>query len=139
MSRIQEILNKAERDGTARRTRALSDQSGAAAVAAPPMAPAPHMTTPAFESPAAWTPTSLEDDGAMVWTPEPLDMSIATAEQDSSDSRDDLRDAGTTAPREKGFTGGDLPVLGVTHRFEIAKRPSAEQEPTISDIENGDE
>lgn len=90
---------------------------------------------------AAWwgTPTSLEDDGTMVWKPEPLDMSIATAEQDSSDSRDDLRDASTTAPRARGFTGGDLPDLGVTHRSEVAKRPSAEQEPTISDIENGDE
>ncbi|MEU3110827.1 hypothetical protein [Streptomyces albidoflavus] len=90
---------------------------------------------------AAWwgTPTSLEDDGTMVWDPEPLDMSIATAEQDSSHSRDDLRDAGTAVPRAQGFSGGDLPGLGVTPRSEPAKSPSAEQEPTISDIENGDE
>lgn len=36
MSRIQEILNKAEREGTARRTRGLSEQAPAAAVAAVP-------------------------------------------------------------------------------------------------------
>lgn len=90
---------------------------------------------------AAWwgTPTSLEDDGTMVWHPEQLDMSIATAKQDSSHSHDDLRDAGTTVTRAQGFTGGDLPALGVTHRSEDAKSPSAEPEPTISDIENGDE
>jgi protein-tyrosine kinase len=50
MSRIQDILNKAERDGTARRTRALSDT---AAVATPvPPAPRPHVQ-PAYEAPLA--------------------------------------------------------------------------------------
>lgn len=90
---------------------------------------------------AAWwgTPTSLENDGTMVWKPEQLDMSIAIEEQDSSDSRDDLRETGTTVHRAQGFTGGDLPPLDVMHRSEVAKSPSAEQEPTISDIENGDE
>ncbi|MFG3071938.1 hypothetical protein [[Kitasatospora] papulosa] len=90
---------------------------------------------------AAWwgTPTSLEDDGAMAWDPEQLDMNIATAKQDSSHSPDDLRDTGTAVPLAQGFTAGDMPTLGVTHRSEDAKSPSAEQEPTISDIENGDE
>ena len=44
MSRIQDILSKAERDGTTRRTRNLSDVSGATAVAAPP-APASVVNT----------------------------------------------------------------------------------------------
>ena len=78
MSRIQEILNKAEREGTARRTRGLSDQSSAAAVAPPPMAPAPHRPPPAFESPAAWTPPSLEDPDLSVTTPT-LDARLVAA------------------------------------------------------------
>lgn len=46
MSRIQDILSKAERDGTARRTRALADDhvrpsASASAVAAPPLADPP--------------------------------------------------------------------------------------------------
>lgn len=51
MSRIQDILNKAERDGTARRTRALGEPS-----------PAPHAFTPAprrdagAPAPAPWVP-----------------------------------------------------------------------------------
>ena len=55
MSRIQEILNKAERDGTMRRTRALSDNPGAAATLPPP-APAARVQAPAYEAPSApWT------------------------------------------------------------------------------------
>ena len=46
MSRIQDILNKAEREGTARRTRSLSDSPVA-------LAPAP-MPAPAPPPPAAW-------------------------------------------------------------------------------------
>lgn len=59
MSRIQDILSKAERDGTTRRTRSLSDSASAAAVATP-REPAPVMTgraapVTAFESsPAPW-------------------------------------------------------------------------------------
>lgn len=59
MSRIQEILNKAERDGTARRTRGL--ETGApAAVAPPPVAPAVARVQPAPYEPAAtpWTATA---------------------------------------------------------------------------------
>ena len=41
MSRIQDILNKAEREGTARRTRALSDHVAPPAPAAAPARPAP--------------------------------------------------------------------------------------------------
>jgi capsular exopolysaccharide synthesis family protein len=57
MSRIQEILSKAERDGTVRRTRALSDSApGGAAVAVPP-APVPHIVAPPPYEPAVppWT------------------------------------------------------------------------------------
>jgi protein-tyrosine kinase len=50
MSRIQDILNKAERDGTARRTRALGAEGRAAAAVAP--APQADYTPP----PPAWTP-----------------------------------------------------------------------------------
>jgi len=50
MSRIQEILNKAERDGTARRTRALSDTVGTATAVAPPPRPHPQ---PVYEAPSA--------------------------------------------------------------------------------------
>ena len=59
MSRIQDILNKAERDGTARRTRGLSDNSTAgatAAVAPPPPVAAARVATPVFEPASApWT------------------------------------------------------------------------------------
>lgn len=49
MSRIQEILNKAERDGTVRRTQALSeDPSVAAAVATAPMATLQNPHAPVF-------------------------------------------------------------------------------------------
>lgn len=64
MSRIQEILNKAERDGTARRTRALSDNpAGAAGVAPPPAAPAaaPRFQQPVYETTAPWTPAATAE------------------------------------------------------------------------------
>jgi protein-tyrosine kinase len=50
MSRIQDILSKAERDGTARRTRGLSPEGRAAAATAPP----PLDSTP--PPPPAWMP-----------------------------------------------------------------------------------
>jgi capsular exopolysaccharide synthesis family protein len=54
MSRIQEILNKAERDGTVRRTRSLGDGPAPAAITS-----APRLQTPTtFESSAPWTPTA---------------------------------------------------------------------------------
>ncbi|MGV9232399.1 hypothetical protein ACWEQW_12415 [Streptomyces nigra] len=88
---------------------------------------------------AAWwgTPYSLEDDGTMRWEPERLDMSIATA-QDSSRSRGELHDAAAAIPTQ-GFAGGEVPPLNVTPRFEVTKRPSAEQEPTNPESEDGDE
>jgi non-specific protein-tyrosine kinase len=59
MSRIQEILSKAERDGTARRTRGLVDDGPVAAPMANPARPA-LSTPPPYEPPAhhapAWTP-----------------------------------------------------------------------------------
>lgn len=88
---------------------------------------------------AAWwgTPYSLEDDGTMRWEPERLDMSIAIA-QDSSRPRGDLHDAGTAIPRQ-GWAGGEVPSLDVTMRVEDTEHPSAEQEPTIPETEDGDE
>lgn len=57
MSRIQDILSKAERDGTARRTRALSDESaGGAAVAAPRRPAAPGYEPVSFDAAAAPPP-----------------------------------------------------------------------------------
>ena len=82
MSRIQDILSKAERDGTTRRTRSLSDSAGAAAVATPaPVAPprvpagAPFetanrpwtagATAPVLEQPAP-SPVAPSFDGQLV-------------------------------------------------------------------------
>ncbi len=60
MSRIQEILDKADRDGTARRTRALADEpAGAPAAVAPPTRPRPERPFPAGAQdvpPRTWTP-----------------------------------------------------------------------------------
>ena len=59
MSRIQEILSKAEREGTVRRTRSLSDSSPAAAAVAHATPPPPRLQPPPFEpSSAPWTPTA---------------------------------------------------------------------------------
>ncbi|MGW0163871.1 hypothetical protein ACWDWT_01595 [Streptomyces sp. NPDC003343] len=88
---------------------------------------------------AAWwgTPHSLEDDGTMLWEPERLDMSIATA-QDSDSSRRDLHDASAGIPTQ-GWARGEMPPLDVAPRVEPAKRPSAEQEPTTPETEDGNE
>lgn len=55
MSRIQEILNKAEREGTMRRTRALSDQAAPLPAAAPLPVPPP-VTSFDAPPPAPWAP-----------------------------------------------------------------------------------
>ena len=60
MSRIQEILNKAERDGTMRRTRALADPQAATGGAPPPVMPA--VSTPRNGHPPAF------DVGSTPWT-----------------------------------------------------------------------
>ena len=57
MSRIQDILNKAERDGTARRTRALTDDGPVATAHAPmpsvaPAPPPPYPRAATYEPPA---------------------------------------------------------------------------------------
>lgn len=78
MSRIQEVLNKAEREGTVRRTRPLADNYSSPAVTtvapAPPLPAAPRLQTPAFEAAAApWTPAatapSLDAPDVSVVTP----------------------------------------------------------------------
>jgi capsular exopolysaccharide synthesis family protein len=72
MSRIQEILNKAEREGTVRRTRALSDSSSAA-VAMPPLPAPSRAPAPAFDAAAVpWTPTATAP------AIEPAEVPIAT-------------------------------------------------------------
>lgn len=83
MSRIQEILNKAERDGTARRTRALVDEGPIA----PPIAIHGRAATrgPAFEPPAdhaaEWAPPASEvADSPRASTPVgTLDVHLAAA------------------------------------------------------------
>lgn len=76
MSRIQDILNKAERDGTARRTRALTDEPpvGTARVAQPiaPTPPPPAFsratfdaTAPAAVHPPVYSPAAHDEPEAM--------------------------------------------------------------------------
>lgn len=84
MSRIQEILNKAERDGTARRTRALVDDGATAPQVAIPGRPAT-ATAPPYEpsihSAPAWTPPA-STAGETERTPMPvgtLDVHLAAA------------------------------------------------------------
>jgi hypothetical protein len=88
----------------------------------------------------AWwgTPESLEDDGTMVWSPEKLDLSIATVQQTFIESSGDLHTAGTAAPTP-GFAEGEIPVLNVTPRPETTELPSAETEPTPSEADDGDD
>jgi hypothetical protein len=88
---------------------------------------------------AAWwgTPDSLEDDGTMLWSPERLDMSIATA-QTSGESPVDHHKVGADVATP-GFAEGDVPALGVIPRTETANHPSAEPEPTTTEAEDGDE
>jgi protein-tyrosine kinase len=80
MSRIQEILNKAERDGTAQRTRALSDNPAIAASAPPPSvvhAPGARTQPQVFENPAPW------NAGATAPVFEPATLNTATPTLDS--------------------------------------------------------
>jgi protein-tyrosine kinase len=69
MSRIQEILSKAERDGTARRTRGLSDDTGpaaAAVVAPPPRREESRPMPPIWTPPAAAPSCAPASDAAVV-------------------------------------------------------------------------
>jgi capsular exopolysaccharide synthesis family protein len=63
MSRIQDILNKAERDGTARRTRSLTGPTPATAVTATPAAAVPALHE------AVAPATSVAPPPAPAWTP----------------------------------------------------------------------
>ncbi len=69
MSRIQDILSKAERDGTARRTRALNDEArpapgSASAIATPPRVETPMRPPAPAGTPAAAAPVALPSDKA---------------------------------------------------------------------------
>lgn len=87
----------------------------------------------------AWwgTPTSLEDDGTMVWSPERLDMDIATSEAVDG-RRGDLRPTGAVDTMA-GFAQGDLPPLGMTPRAEPTQLPSSEVEEADLAADDGDE
>ncbi|WP_322769789.1 hypothetical protein [Frankia sp. Cr1] len=88
---------------------------------------------------AAWwgTPDSLEDNGTMVWSPERLDMSIATTKT-ADGRRSDLRTT-RTAGAAAGFAEGDLPPLGMAPRTATTQLPSTEAEEATPDAEDGDE
>lgn len=60
MSRIQEILNKAERDGTVRRTRGLSENP-AIAVPSPATPTGSRRQPPPFEAGMPWTPAATAE------------------------------------------------------------------------------
>ena len=76
MSRIQEILNKAERDGTAHRTRALSENPAVAASVAPaPVAPAP---TPRIQQPQVFESAAPWNAGATAPAFEPATLPTMT-------------------------------------------------------------
>ncbi|WP_285508558.1 hypothetical protein [Actinokineospora sp. NBRC 105648] len=78
---------------------------------------------------AAWwgTPTSLEDDGRMAWTPERMDLSIA--DQVAAGGHDTrLRPTGTAAS-VPGFAQGDEPDLDVALHGDKDELPASEAEP----------
>lgn len=87
---------------------------------------------------AAWwgTPDTLEEDGTMLWSPERLDMGIATAQMAGS-AQDGLHlmGAGAASP---GFAEGEVPPLKINVHAETVQRPSAEPEPATSEAEDGD-
>ena len=81
MSRIQDILNKAERDGTTRRTRGLSNEG---LMSPPPPAgprPQPAAYEPAQPAPPAWTPaaTAAAIEPVQTVAPTTLDPHLVAA------------------------------------------------------------
>lgn len=87
----------------------------------------------------AWwgEPIALEDDGSLIWTPEKLDLTIATPTSDVR-TTGDLQVAGTT-PSMPGFTQGAEPALTFFTRSQRLDTPTSEAEPITPDAENGDE
>jgi protein-tyrosine kinase len=80
MSRIQDILNKAERDGNTRRTRGLSDEG----LMGPAVASAPRPPQPAYEpAPQPWIPvataTAIEPEHTGPTTTASLDAYLVAA------------------------------------------------------------
>jgi protein-tyrosine kinase len=112
MSRIQDILNKAERDGTARRTRALGPDGRAAAAVAP--APQPDYTPPA----PAWTPepaAAAYREAAGHARPAPvvrLDPSLVAATASHSLAAEQYRALRTRIKRAE--SGRALRVIAIT-------------------------
>jgi protein-tyrosine kinase len=110
MSRIQDILSKAERDGTARRTRALGSTGPAAAAAA--IAPAPrHDEAPA--PPPAWTPEPAVPADAGRQAPSArLDPSLVAATASHSLAAEQYRALRTRIKRSEN--GRALRTIAIT-------------------------
>jgi capsular exopolysaccharide synthesis family protein len=81
MSRIQDILSKAERDGTAHRTRSLSSDGQVAPSLTIPPRPQPLTHAPAGDAPPSWRPSVAvpPDPQLQVATSEGLDPHLAAA------------------------------------------------------------
>src|SRR5687767_1708186 len=121
MSRIQDILSKAERDGTARRTRALSDESRtpaapavvpaerrAAAAAPPPVAPLWAPPAPATAATAAETSAVHEHFPSGV----ALDQHLVAALAPHSLAAEQYRSLRTRIKRAEG--GRSIRAIAVT-------------------------
>ena len=120
MSRIQDILNKAEREGTARRTRALSEHAPSAAVMTPDAPPpaavfdAPPSIASLDAPPAAWalpaTPP-LEHHAVTTATPQ-LNRRLVAATAPQSTAAEQFRLLRTRVKQaERGRT---IRTIGVT-------------------------
>lgn len=113
MSRIQDILNKAERDGTTRRTRGLSHEG----LMSPPPPPGPRPAA-GFESaapaPAAWTPTATAAaiEPAQTVTTSVLDPHLVAALAPQSLAAEQYRSLRTRLKRAEG--GRAVRVIVVT-------------------------
>jgi hypothetical protein len=82
---------------------------------------------------AAWwgTPTSLEDNGDMVWSPEQLDLTIA-GDYANGATGTGLHVVGTAADAP-GFAQGDEPEVTVTALPRKIEHPTSEAEPSSPD------
>lgn len=111
MSRIQDILNKAERDGTARRTRALTEEPPlATARAAQPIAPTPppafsratfEATAPAGAHPPVYGAAADDDPAAITGLGPRLDEQLVAALAPASLAAEQYRSLRTRIKRSE--------------------------------------
>jgi hypothetical protein len=82
---------------------------------------------------AAWwgTPTSLEDDGTMLWSPERLDLSIT--DQAATTPEIDLRPSGI-ADNTPGFAHGSEPDLPLAAKTRTDENPVSENIPELRGV-----